>query len=94
MKSRFADEIFGVEFFTGMEIKTTYKEFFELSESVAGDISKRFEGKENSVIAIRMDNSVLWCACFFGVLMAGFRPLLINSPKCPLNADWKATFTL
>ena len=79
MKSRFADEIFGVEFFTGMEIKTTYKEFFELSESVAGDISKRFEGKENSVIAIRMDNSILWCACFFGVLMAGFRPLLINT---------------
>jgi len=79
MKSRFSGEVFGVEFFSGMETKTTYSEFFALTESVAGGIAKRFEGKEDSVIAIRMDNSVLWCACFFGVLMAGFKPLLVNT---------------
>ena len=79
MKRRFSEEIFGVEFFGGFESKTTYREFFELCESVAGGISAKFTGKEGSVIAIRMDNSVLWCACFFGLLMAGFRPFLVNT---------------
>lgn len=79
MKQRFADEIFGVEFFGGFETKTTYREFFELAESVAGDLNNRFKGQQGSTIAIRMDNSVLWCACFFGTLMAGFKPFLINT---------------
>lgn len=78
MKSRFANEVFGVEFFGGFETKTTYSEFFELCESVAGDLKNRFN-QYGSAIAIRMDNSVLWCACFFGVLMAGFKPVLINT---------------
>ncbi len=79
MKRRFSEEIFGVEFFGGFESKTTYREFFELCENVAGGINKKFAGKEGSVIAIRMDNSVLWCACFFGILMAGFKPFLVNT---------------
>lgn len=79
MKNHFASEIFGVEFAGGFETKTTYREFFELCESVAGALDKKFEGKYGSKIAIRMDNSVLWCACFFGTLMAGFKPVLINT---------------
>ena len=79
MKSRFSDEIFGVEFFDGLETKTTYSEFYDLCESIAGDLETRFKGKEGSAIAIRMDNSVLWCACFFGTLMAGFKAFLVNT---------------
>lgn len=79
MKSRFASEVFGVEYFGGFESKTTYSEFFALCESVAGALSERLGGKQGSNVAIRMDNSVLWCACFFGVLMAGFKPVLINT---------------
>lgn len=79
MKSRFADEIFGVEYFGGFEEKTTYREFFAMCESVAGALNEKFGSKEGSNIAIRMDNSVMWCACFFGVLMAGFKPVLINT---------------
>ena len=29
-------------------------------------------------MAIRMENSPLWVSTFFGVLQAGFRPLLLN----------------
>lgn len=79
MKGRFSHEIFGVEFFDGLETKTTYNEFYNLCESVAGALSHRFKGKEGSVIAIRMENSVLWCAAFFGTLMAGFKAFLLNT---------------
>lgn len=79
MERDFSDEIFGVEFTGGIETKTTYSEFFALCKSVAGDLQSRFSGKEGGHISIRMDNSVLWCACFFGVLMAGFKPVLINT---------------
>ncbi len=79
MKGRFESEIFGVEFFDGLETKTTYNEFYRLCESVAGALSTRFAGKEGSVIAIRMDNSVMWCAAFFGTLMAGFKAFLVNT---------------
>lgn len=79
MKSRFSDEIFSVEFFGGIETKTTYAEFYTLCESIAGDLRTRFKGKEGSAIAIRMDNSLLWCASFFGTLMAGFNAFLVNT---------------
>lgn len=79
MKGRFQSEIFGVEFFDGLETKTTYAEFFSLCESIAGDLQNRFKGREGSVIAIRMDNSVLWCASFFATLMAGFKAFLVNT---------------
>ena len=79
MKGRFQSEIFGVEFFDGLETKTTYSEFYALCESVAGALKTRFSGKEGSTIAIRMDNSVMWCAVFFGTLMAGFKAFLVNT---------------
>ncbi len=79
MERGFCDEIFGVEFTGGIETKTTYREFFALCKSIAGDLSGRFSGKEGGHISIRMENSVLWCACFFGILMAGFKPVLINT---------------
>lgn len=79
MKGRFQSEIFGVEFFDGLETKTTYSEFYALCESFAGALKARFSGKEGSTVAIRMDNSVMWCASFFGTLMAGFKAFLINT---------------
>lgn len=79
MKGRFQEEIFGVEFFDGLETKTTYSDFYSLCEGAAGALKARFSGKEGSVIAIRMDNSVMWCATFFGTLMAGFKAFLVNT---------------
>ncbi len=79
MKSRFSDEIFSVEFFGGIETKTTYAEFYNLCESIAGDLRNRFKGKEGATVALRMENSLLWCASFFGTLMAGFKAFLINT---------------
>ena len=38
----------------------------------------RFSGSEGAFLAIKMENSPLWVAAFFGVLQAGFRPLLLN----------------
>ena len=79
MKGRFQEEIFGVEFFDGLETKTTYSEFYTLCESFAGALKERFKGKEGSTVAIRMDNSVMWCVAFFGTLMAGFKAFLVNT---------------
>ena len=79
MKGRFQEEIFGVKFFDGLETKTTYSEFYTLCESFAGALKERFKGKEGSTVAIRMDNSVMWCVAFFGTLMAGFKAFLVNT---------------
>ncbi|MGN0452556.1 MAG: AMP-binding protein [Ruminococcus sp.] len=79
MKERFSDEIFSEEYINGETVTTTYRELFEGAESVASELSKRYADKKGECIAIRMNNSPMWVKCFFGSLMAGFVPLLINT---------------
>ncbi|MBQ8001500.1 MAG: AMP-binding protein [Ruminococcus sp.] len=79
MKSRFSSEIFSEEYRDGDTIRTTYSELFAGAESVAKGLSDLYPDSFGCFIAIRMDNSPLWVECFFGALMAGLRPVLINT---------------
>ena len=79
MKARFSDEIFAKEYKDGFMESTTYKELFEGVETVAHNLCRLFPDEYNRFVGIRMDNSPLWVMCFWGALMAGFRPLLINT---------------
>lgn len=79
MKSRFSEECFSEEYRDGMTVRTTYRELFERAESVAKGLYDLYPDSAGRFIAIRMDNSPLWVACFFGSLMAGLRPVLVNT---------------
>ena len=79
MKAQFTDEIFGEELVRGKIVKTTYGELFERAERIAGGLSSLENAPErSSFVALEMNNSPLWVECFFGILMAGYRPALIN----------------
>ncbi len=79
MKQRFSAEIFSEEYRDGITIRTTYREMFEGAESVAKNLSDLYPDSFGRFIAICMDNSPLWVECFFGSLMAGLRPVLVNT---------------
>lgn len=79
MKNRFSSEIFSEEYRDGMTIRTTYSELFEGAQTVAKNLSDLFPDSFGRYIAIRMENSPLWVECFFGSLMAGLKPVLINT---------------
>lgn len=79
MKSRFSSEVFSEEYCDGVTIRTTYREMFAGAESVAGNLHRLYPDSSGRFIAIRMDNSPLWVECFFGSLMAGLRPVLVNT---------------
>ncbi len=79
MKQRFSSEVFSEEYCDGITVRTTYRELFEGSESVAKALSDLFPDSFGGFVAIRMDNSPLWVECFFGSLMAGLKPVLVNT---------------
>lgn len=60
-------------------VKTSYGEVFDEAVRLSGAIRERFSrlGK-GSVIAIAAENGPLWIALLWGVLRAGFNPLLVN----------------
>ena len=79
MKAQFSEEVFGEELVRGRVVKTSYAELFERAERIAGGISAlECKPELSSFIALEMNNSPLWAECFFGILMAGYRPALIN----------------
>lgn len=80
IRNHFHDEIFGEILVQDKVIKTSYAELEELAERTAACITARFSEKRSSgIIGIYMENSVEWVAAFWGILMAGFRPLLLNT---------------
>lgn len=78
MKSHFSDEIFGERTANGRTERITYTQFYGKVENTAAAIDKMFSDKRGSFIAIKMDNSPEWVASFYGILKAGFKPLLLN----------------
>lgn len=59
--------------------KVTYKEAKQNAILMGCYLKELLKDKEpNSFIGLMMDNSPLWVYTFWGLLMAGFRPMLIN----------------
>ena len=58
---------------------TTYGEARAHAEQRAARLRERLEGLDrDDVVGLYMDNSLAWIECFWAILMAGFRPLLMN----------------
>lgn len=59
--------------------KVTYGEAKRKAEIYAANIKNKYPKlKQNSVIGIYLDNSDTWMEIFWGILKAGFNPLLLN----------------
>ena len=61
-------------------IKTTYGQCKEEINRIAKAISvKLFDCKKGSMVGIHMQNSLEWIEIFWGLLMNGYKPLLMNT---------------
>ena len=58
---------------------TTYAEAKDHAEQRAARLrSKLPELEQDAVVGLYLDNSLAWIECFWAILIAGFRPLLMN----------------
>ncbi len=63
--------------------KLTYADYERISVAAAGKLAQLMDGTEkNTFVALRFANSPLWPAAFWAIIMAGYRPLLVDA-----NAD-------
>jgi len=63
----------------GETVSWTYADYDRMARAYAAHIRRAFWQSESSVIAIKADTCPEWPAVFWGVLMAGFSPLLLDS---------------
>lgn len=77
MIKNFSDEIFSRNKEGSKTISYTYSDLDILTRQIANKIIDQNLEKD-AFVAISMDNSIVFIAAFFGVLMSGKRPLLIN----------------
>lgn len=76
--AEFTDTPFSEQYRAGRTLRMSYGELAALSQRIARVLHARFFGKEGAFLALKMENSPLWVAAFFGTLQAGFKPLLLN----------------
>lgn len=72
------------------DIKTyRYSQYARLCESMARKLSVLlFERRvKNGVVGLKVNNSPFWCFLFWGLLMNGYRPLLIDAKLAKENTE-------
>ncbi len=78
ISTRFTNQVFA-ESLKDATVKTlTYGELVGMVDTVFAGIGGYGLGK-GAIVGIDMPNSPLWVACFWGLLKAGYRPLLVNT---------------
>lgn len=58
--------------------KVNYAEFGSLSKKYGYALSKKINAPKGSFIALKMNNSPKWAYVFWGLLIAGYSPIMIN----------------
>ncbi|MDD5018326.1 MAG: aminotransferase class I/II-fold pyridoxal phosphate-dependent enzyme [Eubacteriales bacterium] len=60
--------------------KLTYSDYERMAMAGAGKLARMLEGVErNTFVALRYANNPLWPAAFWAIIMAGYRPLLLDA---------------
>jgi len=60
-------------------VTVTFKELNDNVKSMAAFLSNKLGGSQRgSFVGLSMENSHLWQVCFWGLLMAGYKPVLID----------------
>ena len=61
-------------------VSITYNEFDTIVKKTAASLASKLpSGSKGGFVGIKMENSLDWVAVFWGLLMAGFKPLLIST---------------
>lgn len=72
-------ERIAAEWTDGVSVRTeTYAEFQQKAEKTAAFLQEHFPGNRGRFLGLQMDNHPWWPAIFWGMMMAGFKPLLID----------------
>ncbi|MGN1129970.1 MAG: AMP-binding protein, partial [Ruminococcus sp.] len=79
MTENYSAEVFSEHFENNTVVKTTYSELFKKVDLVADIINSNYQNSSSKIIGIYLENSPQWVACFWGILKAGFIPLLLNT---------------
>ncbi|MCQ2795607.1 MAG: AMP-binding protein [Bacilli bacterium] len=72
------------------DIKTyRYGQYARLCESTARKLSVLLADRKikNGVVGLKVNNSPFWCFLFWGLLMSGYRPLLIDAKLAKENTE-------
>ena len=59
-------------------VKTTYGEAYDEIKRYAATVKSTLSLDEGSVVGLSMENSLLWIELFWAIILAGYRPLLMN----------------
>ena len=81
IKNRFTSETFGEWLENGEICKMSYYELYERVD-LFSKAAVTYAGKQNSdskFVGIFLENSCDWVALFWGLLQAGFKPILLNT---------------
>ena len=65
--------------------KVSYKEFGKIAKQYAFYFNNKLTCPKDSFVALKMNNSPKWVYTFWGLLIAGFNPVMIN--PISLNSD-------
>ena len=64
---------------SGNVVSVSFRVFNENVKSMAAFLSKRLgKGQQDCFVGISLENSHLWQVCFWALLMAGYKPVLID----------------
>lgn len=64
----------------GKVVRISYKSYFERIQNAAAVISEKLAHVDKgSVIGLKMNNSPIWGVIFWGLLMSGYQPLLLDA---------------
>ena len=88
MTEFFSDGVFAERVVGGLTQRITYSQLFLSVSAAAAALHSRYSGKEGGFIAISMENSPEWVYSFFGILKAGFKPVLINTRLDSASIDY------
>ena len=62
----------------GNTVTVTFRTLNEDVKSMAAFLSGKLDGQQGCFVGLSMENSHLWQVCFWALLMAGFKPILID----------------
>ena len=80
------DRIFGEYLDNFRIVKVSYKEMKEYILKVASFLSSKIDDEVGSFVGLYLENSLNWIACFWALLMIGYKPVLLNT-RLPLNVN-------
>ena len=70
--------IFIYEDENGKTNKVTYKEFEKICKQYAYALSKKLTCEKGSFVVLKMNNSPKWAYTFWGLLITGYQPVMVN----------------